>query len=831
MPTIDELAPALAAADDDMVPVSQGGAARRVSRAQLLAGMQPSLAVPSGTLMGRTGPDVGAPEAVTVAAPLMLNRGVLSGPAAYAIGGLPPGVAPGVTDGVGISQGGRDVAVPYAALMAGLGGLAGVDLTHHLVQGRPLADWMADAMPVEAFGAVGDGVTDDAAAFDRAVASGRPVRLGARTYVVNGQWTVTRAATLLGVAGRSVMRRLAVAGGAWISVQGPAFAASGVVFDAGGLGGDTWGVLVTPACLETRFENCVFTGATGGQLGHGLCVQARGAEGRHAVHGCVAHHNQGHGVWVQAATGAVIEGCEAHDNGAYGLCLDYNDATFGAVARQGRVLGNRAWANSRGISVGNYNELNTEPPRWGLLHPDAIDVLVAGNVCDGNSAYGIAVSGQGLLVVGNRVSAGAGASGVLVNAGHVRVSGNLVSGPGDFGIDAGGCDTCDVSDNTVQGFNVGINPGGSRGMRVRGNQVSDNVWGITVYNVETDGRGQNFGIATDGLTIEGNRIVLRDGTGGGVFLMDAPQGVAVLHNQFFGGPGTSASQALWAHTDAVLLGGNRWNNQARMICNPIAVAAGPQVQVPDALDEAWLTSAPQGVSSIVGQHQAAMAGQVAYVRVTSGGSGYSRASLRISGSGSGASGTVHVRDGVVIGVAMASGGSGYGGAATAVIEGDGAGALAVAGVGLPVLEGRRLRLHCNGAVRFKRVGSLPFQDNWTGADITVPAASTVEWVGAWGGWQAASFPLGDYVTPAGDGSVVLRSVAGDVTLRPSGSGRVRIASDAEPFGVSSMVGRGSPEGVVSAVPGSDYRNLDGGAGATLWVKRGGSAAAGWAAVG
>ena len=831
MPTIDELAPATAAADDDMLPTSQGGAARRVSRAQLLAGMQPLLTVAPSTLMGRTAAEVGGPEAVTVAAPLTLAHGVLSAPAPYALGALPRGAAPGPADAVAVAQGGRDVAVPYGALMAGLAGLGGIDLSRHLVQGRTLGAWMEDAAPVEAFGAVGDGVTDDGPAFDRAVAAGRPVRLAARTYVIDGQWTLTRAATLLGVPGRTVLRRQTLAGGAWISVGGPAFAASGIVFDAGQLGGDSWGVLVTPACTDTRFEACVFTGATGAQLGHGLCIQARDPDGQHIVRGCTAHHNEGHGVWMQAARGGVIEGCAAHDNGAYGLCLDYNDATFAAVARQGRVLGNRAWSNSRGISVGNYNETNAEPPRWGLLHPDATDVLVAGNVCDGNRAYGIAVSGQGLLVLGNRITAQAGASGLLVNAGHSRVADNLLTGPGDFGIDAGGCDACDVSDNTVQGFNVGVNPGGSRAMRVRGNHLLDNVWGMTVYNVETDGRGQNFGIATDALTIEGNRIALRDAGGGGVFLIDAPQGVAVLHNQIFGGPGTSPSQALWAHTDAVLLQGNRWNNQARMICNPVNAPAGPQVQVPDALDEAWLTAAPQGVASIVGQHQAAMAGQVAYVRVLAGGAGYTRATVRIAGSGSGAAATAHLRDGQVIGVAMASGGSGYGTAATVVIEGDGTGALASAGVGLPVPEGRRLRLHCNGAVRFRRVGSQPFQDNWTGADITVPAASTVEWIGAWGGWQAAQFPPADYLAPAGDGSLVLRSVAGDVSLRPAGAGRVRIASDAEPFGISSTIGRGSPEGVVTAPPGSDYRNLDGGAGSTLWVKRGGTAAAGWAAVG
>jgi len=59
---------------------------------------------------------------------------------------------------------------------------------------------------------------------------------------------------------------------------------------------------------------------------------------------------------------------------------------------------------------------------------------------------------------------------------------------------------------------------------------------------------------------------------------------------------------------------------------------------------------------------------------------------------------------------------------------------------------------------------------------------------------------------------------------------VRITSDAAPEGVISTIGTGSPEGVVSAPPGSDYRNLAGGAGSTFWVKQSGTGPTGWVAV-
>ena len=59
-----------------------------------------------------------------------------------------------------------------------------------------------------------------------------------------------------------------------------------------------------------------------------------------------------------------------------------------------------------GISIGNYNETNLEPPRWGNANPDAVGVIVIEGIrCHENLDYGIAVSGQGMQVVGNLLEA------------------------------------------------------------------------------------------------------------------------------------------------------------------------------------------------------------------------------------------------------------------------------------------------------------------------------------------------------------------------------------------------------------------------------------------
>ena len=70
----------------------------------------------------------------------------------------------------------------------------------------------------------------------------------------------------------------------------------------------------------------------------------------------------------------------------------------------------------------------------------------------------------------------------------------------------------------------------------------------------------------------------------------------------------------------------------------------------------------------------------------------------------------------------------------------------------------------------------------------------------------------------------------DITLHPASTGHLRVATDTDPAGYIAATGHGSPAGMVTAPPGSDYRNLDGGVGQTLWIKRSGSDATGWFAV-
>ena len=154
MPTIDQLAPAIAAADTDEIIVSQSGTALKMTRAQILAGVQPQIALQSGVVLGRCSAGTGAPEPLYVGSNLLLENGTLSALATpYQVGALSNGTVPAPGDLVALSQGGSNTSVPYSQFMSGLTEVVNVDGSQLLVTPtgstapEKLADFAAGVMP------------------------------------------------------------------------------------------------------------------------------------------------------------------------------------------------------------------------------------------------------------------------------------------------------------------------------------------------------------------------------------------------------------------------------------------------------------------------------------------------------------------------------------------------------------------------------------------------------------------------------------------------------------------------------------------------------------
>jgi hypothetical protein len=824
MPTIDQLPPAVSVSDTDEFVVSQSDIARSATRAQVLSGVQAALALPSNTLLGRMSPGLGGPETIGVGANLAFANGALNAPAPFIISGLGLGGPPSASDLVPLSQGGQNAALPYDSFMGGLGGLDGIsgsNLTAQPTGGiatRRIADIFSDALSVESFGAVGDGITDDTAAFTAALATGRPLRLDGKVYVVNGPVMVTSTQAIIGVAGASVItRNVLTSPNSWITFASPVITVCGVEFDAASLAGsDMPAVAVSEVCMNGDFVQCRFTNAVGSTSGCGLiCNLAPSATV--SIAQSISKNNALHGFYATGSGSFCVLASVAQVNGSSGIRIDVGVAAA--------VRANSCNGNTIGISVGN----------WDVGPGSAQDsfAFVCGNVSSLNTQWGAAVATSGGIVDSNSLldngntSAG---GGLIARAVNSRVTANLIT-DGCYGIDARGCLGCLIDENHVTAATTGLALGGSQGLSVRSNVFLGNGWAIGVSAIEP-----SLSLTPTGpVTIAENWIGFTSAQGGGILVTDGAQGLAITGNDVNGSGSATLDQAMWLHTDAAIVDHNRWNNQARFKVIAGTVAGLEALVVPDVADDVLVTSAPSPIQSILTAHQADTIGQVAFIKVTNGGSGYTQAQVVISGSGLGATASAIVGNGEIAWIVVTNPGSGYGiigSPAIATITGDGSGAAAAVYIGLPVLEGRQLRLSCNTQLQLSLAGSAPPQQSWTGYASTIPAYGSVDLEGTFGNWRAVAFPPVDYLAPTGDGGAIIQTVnSGNLILRPASGGALHIASAAETVGCTSSVGRGSPLGIVAAPPGSDFRNLNGGPGNTFWIKQQNSDATGWAAIG
>lgn len=825
MPTIDELPPAFSVSDTDEIAVSQSDITRSATRAQFLAGVQPALALPPGAVLGRVSAGIGTPETIPLGANLAIVNGSLTAPPPFVISALAAGTQPMPNDLVPISQGNQNASISYAALLGGLSGASGIDVSNLTVSAtgagvtRRLGDIFADALSVESFGAVGDGVTDDTAAFAAAVGSGHPIRLDGRIYIVNGPLLIAGTSAVLGVAGATVIRRLLLTSStSWITIASSSLDMEGVTFDANRLGGaDAPVVAVTPTCIQASFVACNFENAMGSNAGCGLnIVSVAGAS--HQLEQCGFNGNSVHGVDVSGGCSIVVSGCTATTNGSAGIRIEAGTACV--------VRDNVCTANSVGISVGGW-EAGPAAQQGGPV------CAVIGNLSSMNAIWGVAVAGVGATIDGNTTQNNGSTAlggGILARIGASRLTGNLSSG-GSVGIDARGCWGSSIADNHVSDATTGLSVGGSQNLTASENTLLTNGWGILATAIEPS----LSTLPTGPISISRNWIGFTTAQSGGIKVLDAAQGVAVTGNDINGWGSALIDQALWLHTDAAIVLGNRWNNQARFTVQANPVAGLEALVVPDVADEVLVTSAPAPVASIMTAHQADTLGQICFIKVTSGGAGYTQAHVAVAGSGAGAAGTAIINDGQLVWIVVTNQGSGYGSigaTAQVTITGDGSGAAANAYVGLPVMEARRLRVVCNTQMQLALTASSPAQQSWTGCASTIPANGVLDMEGVFGSWRAVSFPPVDYLAPTGDGGAILQSIGtGSLVLRPGSGGNLHLANANEATGCTSSVGRGSPLGAVAAPPGSDFRNLNGGPGSTFWVKQENSDATGWVAIG
>lgn len=813
MPTVDELPAAQSVSDRDELLLAQNGTAVRATRAQVLSGVQKQIFLEGGCLLGRASAGVGEVESIGIGANLSIVRGSLTAQKAFDPTALSDGTVPVGSDDVLMVQANSSRRVSYGAFLAGLSSVAGVDFSHGCVTpagagvARDLATLLAETVTIESFGAVGDGVRDDTAAFQAALASGRPLRLGARTYIVTGALTAEGDVFIVGSPGvTKVCRGPGSANGVWFDITGPSFFASGVIWDGTGTVGNDGGLLGLQAGVEcATMVRCSWSGgwADGLQLvGASRCM----------VLDCEADGNARHGVAIGGAGDVSLLGVRFSDNQIAGLNVT------GCSALEIRRC--RFEHNGSGADI-----------FWSQALPSTIDanfIFLSENLAQWNRVAAFRVNGDGAALFGNIArfnSDESGATAIATRGAGVRLVGNAVSGA-SVGVDSRGCSGLDLQGNRITTCQLGILLDGASDVLCQSNRVVGCETGVRVRAVEP----LISASPANRVRVVENTISLTSQTSVGIFIEDGAEGVVISKNFFDGADFVRDTQALWLHTDSASVTGNSWNGRARAQ----AISLDTKLLVPDYADAVLADLGAGVIQTFLTFRQNETLGQVLFVRVTDGGAGYSTASITIEGSGRGATASAIISDGSVTWVTVTNPGFGYGAIGDEVavtISGDGHGATATAVAGLPPMSGRAIDVVTKVPLTIASAGSAPRQNNWTGFDVQVPAYGAVRFEGDGTSWTVLPLAAQDYLRPTGDGGAVLQSVAGgDVWLRPSGNGAIHFASAGEPMGCVSRVGRGAPSGMVTAPPGSDYRNLNGGVGTTFWLKQVGTDANGWVAV-
>lgn len=592
---------------------------------------------------------------------------------------------------------------------------------------------------VRHFGARGDGVTDDTAAVNRAMAVG-PVVFGAGEFAVNGPLVIPGSGSVVwvGALGATrVVRTVAPGAGAgWLTFTG-ATEMSDIEFDAGAdFSGGGRGVWFNRS-PSVRLTRCGFlnNGATNGS-GSGVILWGSDTvdEQHYTLTDCYARGNYLHGVFLSDVIRASVQGGIFEDNAVGGsgaglmISLATSPPSDTNINREVSVRGIRAGRQRWGIVCGAYNPLDASP----TFTPYAADVLLEGNTLYDNTSYGISLAGYRIKVVANQITYSLGPS--LV-AGAMALTGTYLTSMGNtaimpeakWGIDYGGAYEGKAIGDYVEGSDIGFNVGACTRMELIGFTARDfGDVGVECPGPDS-GNGLTFEFATSGIRLRGGKIVLTDSAQIGVSVTSQAAGVVIDSVDFYGSGSATAERAVIARARLAGISGCRWNDGDTV---DVAPSGGSNLLiVPDIFDNVRVLGTGVTVGSVFTYSRNLTYGAITGVVVTDPGEGYTTMSISAGGAGSGATFAPFLRDGALQGARIPTGGTGYvPGSTPLTVTGDGTGCVVTAVVDTRPAPNRRLRLIADGGFTLSRAGLRQFQYNG-GPDATyVPALGTIDLV-------------------------------------------------------------------------------------------------------
>lgn len=367
---------------------------------------------------------------------------------------------------------------------------------------------VATSINVRAYGAVGDGVTDDTAAVQAAIdamSAGDALDFGEGTYLVSSAVRMSGSAqdrTGLTFLGRGAVIRLA----SGVASQNVAEIVSGANYRVAGLtfhgnkgtitpdGSDASyryhnglyvGAVAGKTLSNVRIEGCRFTAAAycGVMLGSGPVAPGAILPGvdEVVVTGCQFDANEV-GLSGGAYRKVAITGNSFADNDIYGCVADVDcvDVTIsGNTFRTGTSLG----ATNTNIFAYNVDRVTItgnacDGGKTGILISTGVrDFTVTGNTVNASAADGIAVNNSTVGVVAANAVSSAGNYGISVsnNASQITINANTVRAASYDGIYLSSTSACMVSGNeSVFNLGSGIYALSSSSLSVVGNLCLNN---------------------------------------------------------------------------------------------------------------------------------------------------------------------------------------------------------------------------------------------------------------------------------------------------------------------------------------------------------------------
>jgi ribosomal protein L11 len=297
---------------------------------------------------------------------------------------------------------------------------------------RTLANRFGDAINVKDFGAVGDGVADDTADIQAALAVGVPVEFPAGTYIVS-TLTPPTGAVLFGHGGATIKRKTGTTSHLINISSKQNVTISDLTIDgnrAAVVGSVAGIILQTSAGITLRNLRVINSPWNGVDIRTGTNDTY---DTYHDISDCLFDTNANNGLNIYQEDRVKVRGCTFSKNGANGcLCSGIVDADTRDISITDCV----AVENTQN-GISSLRD-TANPPLYYPVH----GLVLSGCLCERNNKSGICIQAKRVSATGN-VCRGNGVGttlpGYLINSEYTTFTGNVSCDNTSHGVDFGDC--------------------------------------------------------------------------------------------------------------------------------------------------------------------------------------------------------------------------------------------------------------------------------------------------------------------------------------------------------------------------------------------------------